>query len=113
MKKSISKDKRKTKYYREKDTSRRGILRWILLAILIALFLAFFTGSKSLLRLYSLYQEKKSLEKQKEELIKESERIKDEIYKLDKKTKSRTKKIKNKKKIDGSNWKDHPAFVKK
>ena len=83
MKKSILKDKRKTKYYRKKDTSRRGILRWILLAILIALFLAFFTGRKSLLRLYSLYQEKKSLEKQKEELIKESERIKDEIYKLE------------------------------
>lgn len=50
--------------------------------ILILLFI-FFTGNRSLFKLYSLYNQKNTLDKQKESLIKENQEIKEEIEKLE------------------------------
>ncbi len=59
-----------------------NLKRWILLSILLVLFLIFFTGNRSLQKLYSLYQEKQNLIKEKEKLEKTNKKLEEEIYKL-------------------------------
>ncbi len=57
-------------------------MRWVLIAVGIGLFFAFFTGPKSLFKLYSLYQERETLTREKMQLQKETKKLDDEIHKL-------------------------------
>lgn len=55
---------------------------FILLAVLGVLIYAFFTGNKSVLKLYSLNQEKQELITEKERLTAENRQLQEEIQKL-------------------------------
>lgn len=60
-------------------------LPWIVLSTVVLLLLfAFFTGSKSLFNLYSLYDQRNQLIKDKERLEAENKQLKEEIEKLQK-----------------------------
>ncbi|GAB4369032.1 MAG: hypothetical protein Kow0042_10510 [Calditrichia bacterium] len=68
--------------YRKKASRKRGILRWIIMAFLVALFVIFFTGSRSLIELYSLNRERNELIQKKEYLLMQNEQLNEEIQKL-------------------------------
>lgn len=55
---------------------------FILLAIFGVLIYAFFTGNKSVLKLYSLRQQKNELITEKERLLSENQQLQEEIKKL-------------------------------
>lgn len=58
-------------------------LPWIVLGtVLLLLLFAFFTGGKSLFNLYSLYDERNQLIRDKERLEAENKQLKEEIEKL-------------------------------
>ena len=73
-----------SKKYRKKPAKYKGILRWIFLFILVILFFVFFTGNKSLFKLYSLQQTENKLLKERQELLEENEELTEEIHKLKK-----------------------------
>ncbi len=72
----------KTRKYRRKTGHRSGLWRWVLAAVFVVVFVAFFTGSKSILKLFALQQEREKLENQKQELVRENEALESEIEKL-------------------------------
>ena len=62
--------------------SRRGLGIFILVAFFTIILYAFFTGNKSVLKLYSLHQEKNELITEKARLIAENKDLEEEIQKL-------------------------------
>ena len=82
MKKYKYSAKKKRSQLRTKALTRKGILRWVLAIIFIGLFLIFFTGNKSLFRLYSLHKEEKKLKKQHENLLQQNRELENEINNL-------------------------------
>jgi len=78
------KKRSKIRKYHRKTNRRSGLWRWVLAAVFVVVFVAFFTGSKSILKLFALQQEKEKLENKKQELVQENEALKNEIEKLKK-----------------------------
>lgn len=62
--------------------SRRGLGVLLLVSFFSIFLYAFFTGNKSVLKLYSLHQERNELITEKERLIVENEKLEEEIQKL-------------------------------
>lgn len=82
MNKTTYKKKSSPGGYRKAPGKRPGILRWVLAGLFLAIFLIFFTGNKSLIKLYSLHQQKEKLKQQKQELLKTNKELREEIDKL-------------------------------
>jgi cell division protein DivIC len=74
--------KKKRTQLRTKPFTRKGVLRWVLAVIFIGLFLIFFTGNKSLFRLYSLHKEEEKLQKQHDNLLQQNRELENEINNL-------------------------------
>lgn len=81
-KNTLNRSKPKYKNYRQQAGKRKGLHRWMIGIIILILLFIFFTGNRSLFKLYSLYNQKHTLDKQKESLIKENQEIREEIEKL-------------------------------
>lgn len=61
---------------------RRGLGIFLLVAFLATILYAFFTGNKSVLKLYSLHQYKNELITEKERLTAENKQLEEQIQKL-------------------------------
>jgi len=67
-----------------RNTALKRKLRWgIFIVILVLIFISFFTGNKSLFKLYTLYQTRNRLVEEKENLQKETRELKSEIKRLE------------------------------
>ena len=72
-----------SKSYKTAGTGRqRGLGILILVAFFAIIFYAFLTGNKSVLKLYTLHQERNELVTEKERLIVENKELEEEIQKL-------------------------------
>ncbi len=66
----------------KRTTPSLRLLRWVVLAIIVLVFLVFFTGNRSLFKLISLHNQKTRLEQQKVRLEQERKELEEEIEKL-------------------------------
>ena len=78
------KKRKKSRKYNRRTDHHSGLWRWIIAVGFLLIFVAFFTGSQSILKLLALQQEKEKLEIQKKELVQENDTLKNEIEKLKK-----------------------------
>ncbi len=76
-----------SRYSARKRSSKKQTLpirlRWVVLVFILFLVFVFFSGPKSIIRLYSLEQEKHRLEMLKERKEKESQKLEEEIQRLE------------------------------
>lgn len=72
----------KSRYYRSESKRKRKTITWIISILALMLVLVFFTGSKSMIKLFSLRQERNQLLQQKEELLRQNDSLQKEIEKL-------------------------------
>jgi cell division protein DivIC len=81
--KTVNYQSRKNRRYLSNPAGKK-IWKWLILGFMVILLFIFFTGSQSLLKLFSLNNERNQLQKQKEELIKQNDSLLQEIEKLKK-----------------------------
>jgi cell division protein FtsB len=73
---------RKKTYYQKPGRGKK-ILRWLLGILILVILTIFLSGNRSLLKLYSLHNEKNDLQKQKESVIQQKNQLEEEIHKLE------------------------------
>ncbi|NOX36155.1 MAG: septum formation initiator family protein [Calditrichaeota bacterium] len=66
-----------------KSPLHRQTLRWLLFILLLLTGIFFFTGPRSVFKLYMLYQERENLKRDKQALIQENQQLKEKIKKLE------------------------------
>ncbi len=66
-----------------KPTHNRHTWRWLLVILLLLTGFFFFTGPRSVFKLYTLYQERERLKKDNQALIQENQQLKETIKKLE------------------------------
>jgi len=74
--------KRKTARFHQQPRKGKRILRWIIALIVLVILSVFLTGNRSLIKLYSLYLDKNTMQQHKEELIQQQQDLETEIEKL-------------------------------
>jgi len=79
---STKKTTSRYKKYRSQPEKPKRLWQWIIAIFIVGLFLIFFTGKRSLLKLYTLHQEKSNLLQQKEKLIEKKNRLSSEVKRL-------------------------------
>lgn len=80
-KKSKNKKPRTTRYHQQPRKGKK-VLRWVSGIIVLTILFIFLSGNRSLIKLYSLYQEKNKLKMQKEKLLEQQKNLEEEIEKL-------------------------------
>ena len=80
-KKSKIKKPRTTRYHQQPRKGKK-ILRWISGIIFLIILFIFLSGNRSLIKLYSLYQEKNKLKVQKEKLLEQQKNLEEDIETL-------------------------------
>ena len=83
--------RKSTKYSHKTSRNRRSgkgkppslkLLRWFALAVVVVIFVVFFTGNRSIFKLIALHNQKTRLEQQKVRLQEEQKELEEEIDKL-------------------------------
>jgi cell division protein FtsB len=77
-----SSSKRSARTYRSRPPRIKRLWRWVLGIIVTIILVIFLSGNRSLIKLYSLHNQKQNLEKQKEAVIKQKQQLEEEIEKL-------------------------------
>lgn len=81
-KRSTKKTTLRYKNYRNQQQRSKRLWQWIVAIFIVGLLLIFFTGNRSLLKLYALHQQKMQLQHQKEKLIEKKNRLSTEVKHL-------------------------------